>query len=157
MYTQECINLLVKKGRNKVRSLQRTKKLFKDFYINNTFDGLSIYFATFTFEKEYNEKNYKEWNRKAFTNYLRKQDMDINCILNCDFGKENKRFHLHGLIATRFDLDKGKDYFNKFGFTKLIKCDKNCIDYIIKYSNKFLVGYTFRVIKVNKIKLLNIV
>ena len=139
---QFVINRCVVKGCEKASSLRRTRRLVEKELLNYYNNNWNVYFATFTFND-----NYLPFNRTKFVNYLR-NTCKIHALLYSDYGKDNNRFHLHGFIMTKKELDiKNKDYFNKFGFTHFEYGNLKGVEYMIKYSVKFN-SPTFRLINV---------
>ena len=137
---QNLINKEIVKGLNRATSLRKTRRMFEKWCLNEWQEKRNVYFVTFTFSDDY-----LPFNRKKFVDYLSKT-CRVKSILYEDYGKENDRFHLHGFISVTKKLNiKEKDYFNKFGFVKLENANLKMVDYVIKYSTKFIIRYDYSV------------
>lgn len=141
---------LLHKIRNKEeykrKKKQRLVKNFINFYRYNYVIGRKIYFATFTFSKEY-----IDFNRVSFRKYLQRT-CKLNFILYHDYGEKNGRFHLHGFVSSDFELNNQD--CNKFGFVKFERMNfnsifkiKKAIEYTIDYSIKAFNEKNFKVLK----------
>lgn len=138
-HTTKRMDEAISKGLNKMNSIHRVRVRMKDFVYK--YKDCHIYFSTFTFNNEHYFPDIKN-----FTQYLRRQGL-IYCLYP-DYGEENQRYHLHGFVVVPYELSlkrKGDtlfttDYFNSWGFSKLIDC-KTCEDEMLKYSIKYSVKF----------------
>lgn len=138
-HTTQEMESAITKGLNKMYCIQRVRNRMQQFY-DKYKDGY-IYFATFTFDNLHYFPNLK-----SFTQYLRRNNL-IYCLYP-DYGELNQRYHLHGFVVSCYPLECishgdyrfTSDYFNDWGFNKLIECngvETALLKYCFKYSVKF--------------------
>lgn len=145
---QDVLNILIKKGESKDKSIRRSKNDMKKFIDLSNKLGCKTYFITFTFKEEFTPLTINSFKKRNFIRYLR--NFNNSFYLHADYGKEKNRFHLHGVVCSFEDLPRDK-IFNKYGFVNINDLDIKKINYIIKYSTKFNFE-TFRAIKINNFK-----
>ena len=65
-------------------------------------DIYKCYFLTFTFNEKTLKRTAKETRLRIIKSFLNNQASDY--VLNCDYGKENKREHYHAFILSRYKV-----------------------------------------------------
>lgn len=91
--------------KQKERYFKRVKQMLKK-------DKYKCYLLTFTFSDKTLEKTKATTRLRAIKSFLNKQASDY--ILNCDYGKKNKREHYHAFILSRYKVILYGEY--KHGF-----------------------------------------
>ena len=107
------------KTKAEIKRKYRLKKTITEILKNHLKES---YFLTLTFNEEFLKSTTKKERLKIIESFLNNQTDKY--ILNCDYGKENKREHYHALVVAKDKYINFTLYNSKYGNINSISMNK---------------------------------